>query len=222
MIHVCESGEILIAGLDEAGRGPVLGKMVLCGVLFDEGAAERLKAAGVRDSKLLSPKRRAALAELILRQAIKCEVIELSPEEIDTLREKINLNELEAMKFAQILERLKPNVAYVDSTDPNPSRFRKRIIRYLQSKPQLIVENFADRRYEIVAAAAVVAKVRRDQQINELRLKYGDLGSGYSSDPRTIEFLRQWVRKEGKLPPFARKSWETSKRILKEESQREK
>jgi ribonuclease HII len=200
----------------------VLGKMVLCGVLFDERTAERLKAAGVRDSKLLSPKRREALAELILNQAIGCEVIELSSEEIDALREKINLNELEAMKFAQILERLRPNVAYIDSTDPNPLKFRERIIKYLRSKPELIVENFADRKYAVVAAAAVVAKVRRDQQINELSRKYGNLGSGYSSDPRTIEFLRRWVRREGKLPPFARKSWETSKRILREESPRGK
>lgn len=212
----------MIAGADEAGRGPVFGPMVLCGVLLDERMLEGLKTAGVRDSKLLTPKRRETLAELISQKAAKCEIVELSPAEIDESRlvKKINLNELEAMKFAQILDRLKPEIAYVDSTDPNPAMFKERIQRHLQTKTKLVVENFADRKYVVVAAASIVAKVRRDQRINELRKRYGDLGSGYSSDPRTIAFLERWVREHGKLPEFARKSWETAQRIESEARQK--
>ncbi len=212
----------MIAGTDEAGRGPVFGPMVLCGVLFDERMLEGLKTAGVKDSKLLTPKRRETLAELISQKAAKCEIVELSPAEIDESRlvKKINLNELEAMKFAQILGRLKPEIAYVDSTDPNPAMFKERIQRHLQTKTKLVVENFADRNYVVVAAASIVAKVRRDQRINELRKRYGDLGSGYTSDPRTIAFLERWVREHGKLPEFARKSWETAQRIESEAKQK--
>ncbi len=212
----------MIAGVDEAGRGPVFGPMVLCGVLLDERILEGLKTAGVKDSKLLTPKRRETLAELISQKAAKCEIVELSPAEIDESRlvKKINLNELEAMKFAQILDRLKPEIAYVDSTDPNPAMFKGRIQRHLQTKAKLVVENFADRKYVVVAAASIVAKVRRDQRITELRKRYGDFGSGYTSDPRTIAFLEQWVREHGELPEFARKSWETAQRIESEAKQK--
>lgn len=212
----------MIAGADEAGRGPVFGPMVLCGVLLDERILEGLKTAGVKDSKLLAPKRRETLAELISQKAAKCEIVELSPAEIDESRlvKKINLNELEAMKFAQILDRLKPEIAYVDSTDPNPAMFKERIQRHLQTKSKLVVENSADRKYVVVAAASIVAKVRRDQRINELRKRHGDFGSGYTSDPRTIAFLEQWVREHGKLPEFARKSWETAQRIESEVRQK--
>lgn len=212
----------MIAGADEAGRGPVFGPMVLCGVLLDERMLKELKAAGVRDSKLLTPRRRESLAELIAQKATRCEIIELAPAEIDEsrLNKKINLNELEAINFAQILDRLGPDIAYVDSTDPNPAMFKERIQRYLRTKPKLVVENFADRRYVIVAAASIVAKVRRDQRIAELRERYGDLGSGYSSDPRTIAFLKRWVREHGRLPEFARRSWETAQRIEGEAKQK--
>jgi len=205
----------VIAGADEAGRGPVFGPMVLCGVLLDEQALDELKAAGVKDSKLLSPKRREALAKLIAERAAKSEIVELSPAEIDELRliKKINLNEIEAMNFAKILDRLRPKIAYVDSADPDPEMFKERIERHLRTRPKLVVENYADRKYVVVSAASIIAKVRRDERIAELRRKYGEFGSGYPADPRTIDFLERWVREHGKLPDFARKSWETAQRI---------
>lgn len=210
-----------VAGADEAGRGPVFGPMVLCGVLLDERTLDELKAAGVKDSKLLTPRRRETLAKLISQKAAKCEIIELSPTEIDELRlvKKINLNEAEAMNFARILDSLKPKIAYVDSTDPDPTMFKERIQRHLRTRPKLVVENFADRKYIVVAAASIVAKVRRDQKVAELRRKYGDFGSGYTSDPRTIDFLQQWMRRHDELPEFARKSWETARRIERQAKQ---
>jgi len=205
----------MIAGVDEAGRGPVFGNMVLCGAMFKPETLDELKAAGVKDSKLLSPGRRETLARLIAEKALKIEVIELSPAEIDELRlvKKINLNEIEAMNFAKIIDRLKPKIVYVDSTDPNPEMFEERLKRHMRTKPRLVVENYADRKYVAVSAASIVAKVRRDQRIAELHQRYGDFGSGYSSDPRTIAFLERWVREHGKLPEFARRSWETARRV---------
>ncbi|KUO41311.1 MAG: hypothetical protein AVW06_01480 [Hadesarchaea archaeon DG-33-1] len=212
----------MIAGVDEAGRGPVLGNLVICGALLEKRTIGELKAAGVRDSKLLSPKKREMLAKLIAEKAVKLEIVELSPAEIDELRliKKINLNEIEAMRMAQILERLRPKLAYVDSTDPDPKMFERRIQRHMRSRVELVVESYADRKYVIVGAASIIAKVRRDKGIAELQRRYGDLGSGYSSDPRTIAFLERWVRKHGSLPEFARKSWETARRIESQAKQR--
>ena len=211
----------MIAGVEEAGRGPVLGPMVLCGLLFEERALRELKAAGVKDSKLLSPKRRETLADFVSSKAIKSEIIELSPAQIDELRlvKRINLNEIEAMYFARVLDLLKPDIAYVDSVDANTKRFKQMIVRNMRSRPKLVVENYAERKYIAVAAASVVAKVRRDQRVAELRKRYGAFGSGYSSDPRTITFLERWVREHGELPEFARKSWETAQRIRSEAKQ---
>jgi len=212
----------MIAGCDEAGRGPVFGPMVLCGAMFEPGALPELKAAGVRDSKLLSPGRRESLAKLIVEKALKIEVVELSAAEIDEMRlvKKINLNELEAMTFAKILDRLRPKIAYVDSADVNAERFKETIQRHMKTKTELVAEHYADCTYPAVSAASIVAKVRRDQRIAELHQRYGDFGSGYSSDPRTIKFLEQWVREHGKLPEFARKSWETAQRIEGQSKQR--
>jgi len=212
----------MIAGCDEAGRGPVFGNMVLCGVLLDERVLDELKTAGVRDSKLLTPKKREMLAELISRKVLKIEIAELSPSEIDESRlvKKINLNELEAKTFAKIIDRLNPKLVYLDSPDPNPKLFEQRIRKYLKTEPKLVVENFADRNYVVVAAASIIAKVRRDQRIAELHKIYGDFGSGYPADARTIAFLERWVREHGKLPDFARRSWETAQRVEKQAKQR--
>ncbi len=206
----------MIAGVDEAGRGPVLGPMVLCGILLRKNELEKLSESGVKDSKLLSPQRRAFLAKIIEQRASKIEIIELSPSTIDKLRlnERLGLNEVEAKNFARILDELKPEIAYVDSPDPNPDLFKKRLSKYLKHKPKLVVENFADRKYTVVGAASIIAKVRRDERIAELQRKYGQFGSGYSSDPTTISFLRKWVLERGHLPEFARKSWKTAKRII--------
>lgn len=212
----------MIVGCDEAGRGPVLSNMVLCAAMFEQSALDELKAAGVKDSKLLSPRRRETLAQVIVEKALGVEIVEFSPAEIDEFRlvKKINLNELEAKTFAQIIDRLKPKLVYLDSPDPNPRHFEQRIRKYIKTRPKLVVENFAERKYVAVAAASIVAKVRRDQRIAELRERYGDIGSGYTSDPITIAFLERWVSEHGELPEFARKSWETAQRIERQAKQK--
>ena len=189
---------------------------------MDGRTVDALKASGVRDSKLIAPKRREALAKLIAEKAAGVEIIEISAAKIDDSRlvKKINLNELEAKNFAQIIDRLKPELVYLDSPDPNPKLFETRILRYLKCRPKIVAENFADRKYVAVAAASIVAKVRRDQRIAKLRERYGDLGSGYPADPVTISFLKKWVQEHGSLPVFARKSWETAQRIEGQVKQR--
>jgi len=212
----------MIAGCDETGRGPVFGPMVLCGAMFEQRALDELKTAGVKDSKLLSPKRRETLAQIVTEKALGIEIVEFSAAEIDEFRlvKKINLNELEAKTFAQIIDRLNPKLVYLDSPDPNPKLFEQRIRKYIKTEPKLVVENFADRKYVAVGAASIIAKVRRDQRIAELHKLYGDFGSGYPADARTIAFLERWVREHGKLPDFARRSWETAQRVEEKAKQK--
>ncbi len=196
--------------------------MVLCGANFEQHVLADLKSAGVKDSKQLTPRRRETLCKLILEVASGVEVIEIPAAEIDDSRlvQKVNLNELEARSFARIIDRLNPELVYLDSPDPNPKLFETRILRYLKSRPKLVAENYADRKYVAVSAASVVAKVRRDSRIAELAHRYGDIGSGYPADPVTISFLKNWVREHGSLPDFARRSWVTAQRIEAEAKQK--
>jgi len=204
----------MISGIDEAGRGPVIGPMMICGVLLKRENIEYLKGLGVRDSKTLTPRKREELAKVIRRISSKYEILRVSPEEIDRARRKEALNELEAEKYALLIDRLGPDEVYIDSVDPNPERFRARLMRHVHHVPaKIVIENFADKKYIPVAAASILAKVERDRTVMMLREKFGDFGSGYPSDPKTIKFLKEWKIRYGKFPDFVRKSWKTLERL---------
>ncbi len=210
----------LVAGVDDAGRGPVLGPLVIAGVLFRDNQIEELKRRGVDDSKKLSPARRQVLAGVIKRLALSYEVIELEPAVIDAVvlrgRKLRKLNWLEAKTMARVICKLDPERVYVDASDVNAERFGNWISDQLHGTIKVISEHRADARYEVVGAASILAKVRRDDVLAALRNQYGDLGSGYSHDLRTRDFLRRWLCEGKRLPPFVRKSWKTVDNIRAE------
>jgi ribonuclease HII len=128
------------------------------------------------------------------------------------------MNELEESKMAEIIRELKPRSVYIDAVDVNEDRFRESIQNLLDYTPEEIISKHkADDLFPIVSAASIIAKDKRDTLIEELKRKYGDFGSGYPSDKRTVEFLRNWIKKNKNVPHFARKSWETIKKMLEEE-----
>ncbi|MHA1594508.1 MAG: ribonuclease HII [Candidatus Baldrarchaeia archaeon] len=207
-----------IAGIDEAGRGPVIGPMVIAGVLITEEDLGKLAKLNVRDSKMLSRSRRIKLAEEILRIAKNVKIIEVSPSEIDNAKGRgISLNVLEAMKIAEIIISLKPDIIYVDSPDIFPDRFAETVKSFLPNELKevtIVSEHKADAKFQIVSAASIVAKVHRDRIITRLKVKYGDFGSGYPSDWRTIRFLQNYVKQYHDVPDIVRKSWKTVRKIL--------
>ncbi|MFX1447501.1 MAG: ribonuclease HII [Promethearchaeota archaeon] len=209
----------LICGIDEAGRGPVLGPLVICGVCFIKSELDLLDKIGVKDSKKLSMKRRADLAKIIKKKCNSYKTIIINAQEIDAREEKrITLNKLEEIKMAEIINELQPDVIYLDAADVNEERFKKSIIKQLRYAPKKIVSKHkADDLYPIVSASSIIAKDSRDKIIEDLKNKYGNFGSGYPSDIRSIEFLREWIKERKKVPHFARKTWETTKKIIREE-----
>ncbi len=206
-----------IAGIDDAGRGPIIGPLAIAGVLLEEEALPKLAALGVRDSKVLSPLKRERLAKEIGELTPKCHVIMIPPAEIDKVvkkgRKLHKLNRLEAQTMAQVITALKPDVAYVDASDVLADRFKNHIEENLSFKVQIISEHKADAKYPIVSAASIIAKVERDKAISKLREKYGDLGSGYVTDPKTIKFLENWIKNSGDYPDFVRKSWKPAQKL---------
>lgn len=204
----------MLCGIDEAGRGPVLGDLVIAGVLCAEGDVDYLREIGVKDSKQLSPRRRGALFGLITAR-FRYHAIRVSPRELDARVEAgISLNELEGRKFGEIINALGPEKAYVDCADVVPENFARHIRKVLARPCALVVEHRADVTYPLVSAASIVAKVLRDEGIARLRERYGEIGSGYPSDPKTQAFLRRWSREEGPYPEFVRRSWKTAARAM--------
>jgi len=210
---------MLIAGVDEAGRGPCFGPMVIAITVCDSSKEKTLKEMGIKDSKLLTEKKRDSLFEPIKEIVEEHQILSLEPREINSMMTRESLNEIEAIKIAELINKLdsKPEKVFVDSPDAIAKNFEKRIRKYLTNERQKIIivsENKADSKYLIVGAASILAKVSRDNAIKELAKKYGDFGSGYPSDPYTKEYLAKYVKETGKLPPFSRIFWKTCENAL--------
>jgi len=208
----------MISGADEAGRGPVLGPLVVAGVLFDNDL--ELVKLNVRDSKKIAPKKRIELAEIIKKICIKYEVLVIPATDIDSMRKVMTLNEIEVNAFSKIIEKLEPDICYVDAADVNEKRFAKDISSKLSFHPKIISKHKADDIYPIVGAASIIAKTVRDSNIVEIEKKLRKkldipIGSGYPADPVTKNFLKTWFKTYNNLPNQVRHSWKTAENIIK-------
>lgn len=212
---------MIIAGVDEAGRGPCFGPMTIGITVMEKDKEAELKTLGVKDSKEILANKRKALIEPIKENILEHKVLVINPIEINDLMTQYSLNEIEAIKIAELINGLKKktDVIYIDSPDAVKGAFEKRIRKYLNKqneKTKIIAENKADSKYIVVGAASILAKVKRDTEIEELAKKYGDFGSGYPSDPKTKKYLADYVEKNHKLPPFSRVFWSTCVKALEQ------
>ncbi|WP_054853667.1 ribonuclease HII [Vulcanisaeta distributa] len=208
--------QVLVGGIDEAGRGPIIGPMVMAIAITSD--MDKLRTIGVRDSKELSPTSRSRLFSILksMLDYVDYEVIE--PWVIDDYVYMNSLNILEVEVATRLinnaLSAVMPRTIYIDSPDPKPERFKDMVKKGIKGNVEVVAMNNADKLIPVVSAASIVAKVIRDSIIKELHREYGDFGSGYPSDPRTIAFLKNWIEGHGDLPPIVRRSWSTVKRLL--------
>jgi ribonuclease HII len=207
-----------IAGVDEAGRGSVIGPLVVCAVAINATKISMLKEIGVRDSKLLSATARDRLYDEIINIVDEYAVCIVEPKVIDAYVNRNALNMLEAKMFAQVIAEVKPSLAYIDACDINPARFTKVIASSLSSyklqfTTMLSASHKADKRNVLVGAASIIAKVTRDKAIERLKSIHGDFGSGYPSDAKTIRFINHMLSK-GITLECIRYSWKPVKILL--------
>jgi ribonuclease HII len=207
----------VICGVDEAGKGSVLGPLVVAGIAVS--SEERLADLGVKDSKLLSPKERERLYPLIRRRC-KVATVTINAQEIDTIRTEMTMNACVARAHAQVISKLSPSRAYVDACDVNCFRYAEMVKSHLSSSCEIVSEHHADEKFMVVSAASIVAKVVRDREIVKLAKKYGEIGSGYPSDPVTIRWLTGYIGEHPSPPLIARRSWKTVGAILAKKNQR--
>ena len=214
--------ETVIAGCDEAGRGCIIGPLVVAGVSATPAQEKELKKLGVKDSKELPHKKREELAEHIEKIAKDVIVFKVGPCKIDTFKKQgVNLNRVEAMKFADIIRMLNPHLAYIDAPDTNLPKFNAFMKKLVGDGVEIVAKHKADRDHPVVSAASIIAKVEREIEITKLKEEYGDFGTGYTSDERTIEWLRDWLKNNKEFPEhLVRKSWSTHDMLKGEKEQR--
>jgi len=211
-----------VLGIDEAGRGAVVGPLVIAGAMFNEQDVPKLKALDVRDSKELTPARREELEKKIKDLVLDFVVLTIPAKKIDESRAHgTNLNRLEIDNMSEIIKTMRPDKVIVDCPEANTEKIRDEIIGNLgEFRTEVVSENFADKNYPEVSAASILAKVLRDRSIKILEKNLGEeIGVGYPSDERTIKFLRRLLEKSDTYPDFVRKSWSTSQRIKGEKAQ---
>jgi ribonuclease HII len=229
-----ENSNELLLGIDDAGRGPVLGPMVLAGCVMTRKIEEELKKAGIKDSKMLTPKQREHLAEEIKKKVISYHAKIITPIEIDSgFGEGLNLNQVEALAAASIINELIKNFTekekkeisiILDCPSNNKLGWLNQLTPYIKEKNLKIrCEHKADRDYPVVSAASIIAKTTRDAEIEKLKKKFSiDFGSGYPSDPMTKSFLKDNATNI-KYKGLFRESWATWKEVaLKNKDKQEK
>ena len=200
-----------ICGIDDAGRGSMIGPLVIAGVSIKKQNLKYLRSIGVRDSKKLTPAMREILYKKILKIVDDYYVVKITPKTIDRSVSKHNLNHLEAKNMAKIVLKLKSNVSYVDSCDVDYKRFGREISS-LSSNAKIKSYHHADSRFVTVAAASIIAKVSRDRAIHRLNKNF-NLGSGYPSDKKTILSVKKILSKK-KSESFIRMSWKPVQKII--------
>ncbi len=203
---------VQVCGVDEAGRGSLVGPLVIAGVSINKTKIRQLRSMGIKDSKKLTPLQREKLYKKIIKFVDDYYVVKINPSTIDKSVSKHELNNLEAKYMAKVISKLNPNISYVDSCDVNPSRFGKTISK-LSKKNKIKSYHHADSRFVIVSAASIIAKVNRDRAIKKIR-KNHDVGSGYPSDKKTIRFVKKYISTRNEIPSFVRSSWKPVQTML--------
>ncbi len=191
---------MIIAGIDEAGRGALIGPLVVAFFSIPKEKETALVKLCLKDSKQLSPKQRSYLYRR-LKELGSFEVVKLQPTQIDMR----NINKLELSVIEKLVEKHKPGRLFVDC-------FVKDCSSIHFPGVDVIAEYKADERYPIVSAASIIAKVVRDAEIRKLRERFGDFGSGYPSDEKTVSFVKEHL-KELEAAHAIRTKWDTYKRL---------
>ena len=203
---------MIICGIDDAGRGSMVGPLVVAGVIIDKKNVKKLKSIGVQDSKKLSPKTREILYKKIIEIVNDYYVVRIPPKTIDRSVFKHKLNRLEAKNMAKVIKKLNPRTAYVDSCDVDYKRFGREIA-LLASNSKIVSRHHADSRFIVVAAASIIAKVSRDKSIHRLKKNF-DLGSGYPSDKKTVKCVKKILSSNKHQNSFIRMSWKPVQKII--------
>lgn len=199
----------LVLGIDEAGRGPALGAMVMAAVAVDPAAARRLSRAGVADSKAFGAgaeahEKRLALYQIVRAHAAWIAIDVCDVEVIDAYVARGELNVLERERAATFIRNAPPCRRIIADG-------RRMFAPLCEEFPTVEALDKAESVHVAVAAASICAKVRRDELFACIAARYaadfGLVAGGGYVNAHTRAFARAYVKRHGALPPEARHSW---------------
>ncbi|MBI5228444.1 ribonuclease HII [Candidatus Micrarchaeota archaeon] len=202
----------IIAGIDEAGRGPVIGPLVVCCASCRREDEKNLKKYASKDSKQLTKNEREE-AYAKLRSFCTFRWLEISAADLNVMMKTASLNDIEARTMAELIKRIGECDIMIDMPDRYSWTFRGRMEAFGIKNKKFEAEHKADENYPIVAAASICAKIIRDNKIEEIKKATCDFGSGYPSDPKTRAALMD-KEKIKILEPFIRSKWKTLERLM--------
>ena len=202
-----------IIGIDESGRGPIIGPLVMCGVSIDKKNSQKLLNIGVKDSKLLTEKKRDELEPQVKKIIKSFKVIQVQADELDKLMKGgTNLNRIELLKTAMIINALEGDTAIIDCPSTNLGAYKRELKAQLDRPVKLIVEHKADLNHPEVSAASIIAKVTRDNEMVALDAQYP--GYGFSQHKGYPTKMHINALKELGVSSIHRKSFSPVKQLL--------
>ena len=211
--------DILIGGVDEAGRGSIIGPLIVAGISIRDSKISELSKIGVKDSKKLTKKLRENMFSSIVDLADSLCIYKIDSNEIDYNVFLNKLNKLEVEAMAEVINNLHVDEVYIDCCDINQERYKECVkCRLISCNTKLYSMHHADQLNLVVSAASIIAKIVRDNEIQAIRRIHHTIGSGYPSDEKTMYFIREWVKKYKNAPGFARKSWRPLRTMLYEKT----
>lgn len=197
-------------GVDEAGRGPVFGSMFVAAVKANPSDIPDI----VDDSKNLTNNQVADIAtQLRSNDSISYAIVEVTSDTIDTVDD---MTEVSSRAYAESASELDGKKVVLDAFTTTEKVAGENVAIRLPSSVNVSSVHGADEKFDCVSAASILAKDAREKHVEQLKERFGDIGSGYPSDPNTREFLHDYVQQNRSLPSFARQSWKTSKDALSE------
>ena len=230
-------GENIIIGIDEAGRGPVLGSLFYCAAFWPEKENEEISALGFDDSKVLKEGEREKFFDKIRSHpSIGWVVEELTAEHLseEMMRGKsISLNVLSSNGVIRMLEKIRDcfpespmtvTDVFVDTVG-DPDHYKNTLVRAMGTNfaQKFTVEKKADANYKVVSAASIIAKVTRDNLTSGWAFVEGPdvlssidtkFGSGYPGDERCVEWMHRAFEPIFGYPNIVRFSWGTTREML--------
>jgi len=200
-------------GIDEAGRGPAVGPMVMAAVALDTTAAAALSRAGLSDSKSFGAGEDAHAVRCELDREIRARArfvmtIEVEHTEIDERVTRNELNVLERELATRLVERALGELQQLDRIIADGKRM---FLALCQRFDRFESHDRAEEKHAAVAAASVVAKVLRDRRFEQIRQRYeqelGPITGGGYANAATRRWVRAYCERYGRLPDEARRSW---------------
>ena len=220
-------------GIDEAGRGPVLGPMTYGCAYWRIEDDEEISALGYDDSKAITAQTREKLFDGIANEnayrigwivvdipatAISALMLKQSPTSLNRISHECAISMIEC-----VLEKgVNVQEVYVDTVG-DPDVYQRKLTRRFHNKIKFTVTKKADSLFRVVSAASICAKVIRDKLVSEWVYEEGDkklaeekkpdVGSGYPGDPKTKDYIEKYFDKIFSFSSFVRHSWSTVTKV---------